>query len=373
MNHTTGSTTLLPCGFTFFPLNPEKISPELRAVFIFIIVINGVTCPFIILLNILVIVAVKTKRHLRSKSNIALASLATTDFVMGLVVQPLHIASASFLVKGDGNMFCTAFKVSERVTVKCCVASLHHLLLISAERYIAIKHSLQYENLVTEIRIMIASGLVWATTIFLPLEDVLTTREQSVGKLTVLLTVPVLIIFFALIYFNVAVYKEVRRNEKRIAANQVSLEAKEKLLKNNKAFYITIIVLVAVFLCYIPANICFAIFRPVNDSIGHVVVHILSLMPILNSLLNPLIYVVRIRYFRVAFIQLLCKKTIAQAEDLERKVFGQKQIGVIATAEQRQESGSRQEDPQQENRTLNNETDSSVRTQQQEKYEETAL
>lgn len=44
-----------------------------------------------------------------------------------------------------------------------------------------------------------------------------------------------------------------------------------------------------------------------------VVVHILSLMPILNSFLNPLIYVVRIRYFRVAFIQLLFQKTIAQA------------------------------------------------------------
>lgn len=236
MNHTTGSTTLLPCGFTFFPLNPEKISPELHAVFIVIIVINGVICPFIILLNILVIVSVKTKRHLRSKSNIALASLAlTTDLVMGLVVQPLLIASASFLVKGEGNMFCTAFKVSERVTVKCYVASLHHLLLISAERYIWIKNSLQNENLVTVIRIMIASGLVWATTIFLPLEDVITTWKQSVGKLTVLLTVPVLILFFAMIYFNVTVYKEVRRNEKRIAANQVSLEAKEKLLKNNKA------------------------------------------------------------------------------------------------------------------------------------------
>lgn len=173
-----------------------------------------------------------------------------------------------------------------------------------------------------------------------------------------------------MIYFNVAVSdKEVRRNEKRIAANQVSLEAKEKLLKNNKAFYLTIIVPLAVFLCYIPTNICFAIFRSVNDSIGHIVVHLVSLMPILNSLINPLIYVVRIRYFRVAFIQLLRRKTIAQAQDLERKVFGPTLIGVIATAEQRQEIASRQEDQQRENRTLNNEADSTVRTQQQEEYE----
>ena len=63
------------------------------------------TCPFIILLNILVIVAVKTKRHLRSKSNTALACLATTDLLVGLFVQPLLIASASLLVKGEANMF----------------------------------------------------------------------------------------------------------------------------------------------------------------------------------------------------------------------------------------------------------------------------
>ena len=371
MNHTAlGSTTLHSCGFTFFPLNPEKISPNLHAVFIFKIAINSLTCPFIILLNILVIVAVKTKRHLRSKSNIALVCLATTDLLVGLFVQPLLIASASLLVKGEANMFCTAFKVSEQVTLKYCVASLHHLLLISAERYIAIKHSLQYDNLVTEIRIIIASGLVWATTIFLPLEDMSTTRKQSAGKLTVLLTVPLFLPFFAMIYFNVAVYGEVRRNQKRIAANQVSLEAKEKLLKNNKAYFLTVMVLLAVFLCYIPTNICFAIFRSVSDSIGHVVVHLVSLMPILNSLINPLIYVVRIRHFRVAFIQLLSRKTISQAEDLERKVFGPKRIGVIATPEQRQESAGRQEDEQRENRTLNNKTESTFGTQG---YEETAL
>ena len=210
------------------------------------------------------IVAVKTKRHLRSKSNTALACLATTDLLVGLFVQPLLIASASLLVKGEANMFCSAFKVSEWVTLKHCVASLHHLLLISAERYLAIKHSLQYDNLVTEIRIIIVSGLVWTTTIFLPLEDMSTTRKQSVGKLKVLLTVPLFLPFFAMIYFNVAVYREVRRNQKRIAANQVSLEAKERL------------VLLAVFQCYIPTNICFAIFRSVTDSIGHVVVHLVS-------------------------------------------------------------------------------------------------
>ena len=41
-----------------------------------------------------------------------------------------------------------------------------------------------------------------------------------------------------------------------------------------------------------------------------------------NSLTNPLIYCIRLRQFRVAFIQLLFKKSLAQAEEYEKKVFG---------------------------------------------------
>lgn len=61
MNHTTVNTTLQSCGFEILPLNPAKISRDLHAVLIFIIAVNALTCPFVILLNILVMVAVKTK------------------------------------------------------------------------------------------------------------------------------------------------------------------------------------------------------------------------------------------------------------------------------------------------------------------------
>jgi len=71
--------------------------------------------------------------------------------------------------------------------------------------------------------------------------------------------------FPTIIYFNCVVHKEVLRSEKQIAASQVSLEAKEKLLKNKKAFYTTALVLLAFCLCYIPINIFFAIFPSITD------------------------------------------------------------------------------------------------------------
>ncbi|KAJ7355091.1 Adenosine receptor A2b [Desmophyllum pertusum] len=220
-----------------------------------------------------------------------------------------------------------------------------------------------------------ASGLAWVVAIILPSEDLWTSKENFVaiisGCVTLFIFLPVLI------YFNVAVYKEVRRNEKQIAANQVSLEVKEKLLKNKRAFYTTTIVLFAILLCYIPVNICVIIVRSFKDriptNVGHIVLYLVTLLPILNSLFNPLIYAVRIRYFRVAFIQLLSRKTIAQAEELERNIFGPRQVGVISTAKQEQRRASQEENVQQGNETLNNEHETTARIQPHEEYEETAF
>jgi len=69
---------------------------------------------------------------------------------------------------------------------------------------------------------------------------------------------------------------------------------------------------------------------PIN--VKYIMFNLVPLFPVLNSLFNPLIYAVRIRYFRVAFIQLLSRKTTAQAEQLERNMFGPKQVRVVAIA-----------------------------------------
>ena len=88
-NNTTIDTTSVSCSsIPYFPLPiAERLSPEFRDVFIIRIAVNALSCPFVVLLNILVMVAVKTNRQLCTKSNVSLACLATTDLVVGLVVQ----------------------------------------------------------------------------------------------------------------------------------------------------------------------------------------------------------------------------------------------------------------------------------------------
>ena len=93
MSYNTINTTSGSCiSSAYFPLQvAERFSPELRAVFIFRIAVNALSCPFVILLNILVITAVKTNRRLRTKSNVSLACLLKLWFFQASSFQLLKL------------------------------------------------------------------------------------------------------------------------------------------------------------------------------------------------------------------------------------------------------------------------------------------
>ena len=61
-------------------------------------------------------------------------------------------------------------------------------------------------------------------------------------------------------------------------------------------------------------------------------------LALLNSLPNPIIYSIRMRQFRVAFIELMCRNVnIAEAEEIEMRVFGAPNPVLRLEEEQRQE------------------------------------
>ena len=314
-------------GFEFLSKNHTNITSDVYSVLAITTALNIFTFPFAILLNSLVIVAVKTKRHLRTKSNISLACLATTDFAVGLIVQPLAITSFSLFFIGSSPQTMTSsfVWVSSAVGQTCIAASLLHLMLMSGERYLAIKHSFAYQNgLVTEARIIIASSMAWICAAIVYGIRVSIFREISV--------VIILAVISIVVYCHVVIYKEVRRNTQQIIANQVSLAVKEKLLKNKRAFNTTVVIVLTLFLCYIPIwiwLILFIFFNGENSSdLGQIAFFPIIFLQALNSSINPLIYTARIRHFRVAFFQMVMRKTLAQAEELEKKMFGANRVGV---------------------------------------------
>ena len=190
-------------------------------------VLNFAACPSTILLNALVMVAVKTKRRLQTNLNILLACLALTDLMAGLVVQPLHIAKTIFLLQGKHfHEFCDIDLAFTFSLVISCWASVSHLVLISGERYLAIKHTFTHASVVTGIRIMFCSALAWiAAASFL-----LTALHSPVWAFPLVVTA-----FTSITVFQILVYKEARRHEKHILSQQVCAEARAKFLQEKKA------------------------------------------------------------------------------------------------------------------------------------------
>ena len=111
----------------------------------------------------------------------------------------------------------------------------NHFVVLNAERSHATKHSFAHESIVTEVRITVASGLAWAVAIIPLVEDFWPGNIQNVTKLVALFMQ--FICLMLVVYLNVSIYREVRRKEKQIIANCVSVEVKEKLLKNIRKLF----------------------------------------------------------------------------------------------------------------------------------------
>ena len=125
-----------------------------------VICVNITSAVICMVLNALVVIVVVTKQQLRTVYNILLACLAVTDFLVGLLVQPLSVAADFKRIFGLGP-FCMFDTVLGMVGIGVCLASVGHLMLISVERYISIKFPLRYDDIVTEKRLLACVVTVW--------------------------------------------------------------------------------------------------------------------------------------------------------------------------------------------------------------------
>ena len=115
------------------------------------------------MMNVLVIVAVKTRREIQRMSNTILACLAGTDLVVGIATLPASIAAETFAI-ADGSVTTYCYIMNKMVSplrFLSVLASVFHLLVISVDRYIALKYTYRYEEIETKFRIAIAVVFAW--------------------------------------------------------------------------------------------------------------------------------------------------------------------------------------------------------------------
>ena len=275
--------------------NTGKEGEALNALYeincIITVIINSIACPLTVLLNVLVIMAVKRRPRLQSNTNILLACLAATDVFTGLIVQPSFIVWKIYELLGM-TVSETLF-VFHRICIRAAsVCSSLHLMLVTCERLIAIKFTLNYPFLVTTRNIKVAVIAVWIDALLCGVS-----RAINSDAISTFFSVFVAFTFFSVILFifcsYLILYRETFRHQKKIKTQQLPQEEVERFANEGKALKTTVFVVGAVVLCFAPvflflmlsvvglfqASVLFSVFLPCVRTLF-----------MLNSILNPLIY-----------------------------------------------------------------------------------
>ena len=208
------------------------------------VIINCITCPFAVLVNALVIMAVKRRRRLQSYTNILVACLAITDALTGLLVQPSYILYKIFQFLGKTTNF-----YHNGLILTLSISSALHLMLVTCERLIAMRLVMQYPYLVTTRNIkkaVIACWVVALTCALLRWER----TTQKIGDVIVAVVLISCIVVIVVCY--IILYLETIRHQKKIKTQQLPQEEVERFVKESKALKTIVYVVGAILLCFLP-------------------------------------------------------------------------------------------------------------------------
>lgn len=285
-------------------------------------IIEGVLMVIIVFGNGLVIGAFYRSEKLKTLTNFFIMNLAIADLCVGLIM-PLHIAM--FLKPGIlENIYVCLFRYVSLNTM--LGASTFCLVAITVERYVIIAHGMRYRSVITRTRSLLAILIVWLLPAVLYCLIPMVWHDGWEGSnrgkrecdvVQVLkfewLTYFALPIFIIQTIIILALYTKIfhiaRKHAHKISETQTTI-SKENLLLNQslRMTKTAAIILGTFFVCWAPAFVILGVqvFSKQFDSasLNKVRVYV-TLLAVLNSGLNPLIYAFRMKDFRREFKQML--------------------------------------------------------------------
>ena len=267
-------------------------------------ILNAPLIVIAVLGNTLVLAAILRTPSLRSPSLMLLCSLAVSDLLVGLVVQPVYFAylqtKKDFLYQ---PLLVMAFSA-------CCV-SLYAITAISVDRFLALHYHMRYPTLITTHRAMKTSAVLWLICFLLSLFSL---WNKSFYFTSVAVNIIICILITTVCYIKI--FRIVRQHQFQIhSQKQVvnSLNTENRQNKQRKRLYAinTFIYYFVMIICYVPAfvGISVSVISPKSWTWSWIIAETVAFM---NSSINPILYCWRHRELRVAVVktvrQMLCKK-----------------------------------------------------------------
>ena len=276
--------------------------------------VASIISPTAVLLNALVIIAVKQRKELQRASNILLSSMAVTDLLVGSLCVPLSAVVGllvSYQLLAD-HYICKLDFVAISVTTTLTACSIFHLTMIAWERYVAIRKWIDYRVIVTRSRLKKLAIIAWVSAIVtvspahftMALTGMLRENEMvlALDIFFIILSVLVMSTLGLIIYFYVMVYLGVRKR-KLSQIRQVSDLVNAKL--EQRVAVTTTLVTVALILSFF-SNAVIGMLEGVYPVLRkRFVGDLKATLLYTNSVVNPLIYYYRDCRFRNAVLEIL--------------------------------------------------------------------
>lgn len=273
--------------------------------------INGlVNIPFClsaIMGNGLILVSFARTPSLLSPSNVLLIGLALSDFLVGLLGQPLYISCTFHLHVCRSKGVLNAL-VMFSTTVLCAI-SFQTITLLSIERSLAINLHLRYSEFVTLRRVAFLLGVFWVCN---GIVSYLVLDFPIYYDYMASLFGIICLVANALLYYQV--YRVVRRHQQQITDQLHSQLAENaiNMARFRKTFINMFLVYFIFVLSYIPylAVAASSLFMPDPKYLAlvNILYEITRTIVYLNSSLNPLLFAWRLSDIRAAV-----KRTVREA------------------------------------------------------------
>ena len=236
-----------------------------------------------------------------------LCSMAVADLLVGAISMQLTVATDTLIIHQVNYFgFCTLRVATESSMFTLIWSSLYHLTLISWERYVAIRKSIDYETIVTRGLLKRLAIVAWALTAFTsfpPLVMIVVGVDQKIKKAWHISESVVSAVCLAITgYFYIMVYLGVRKRK----LNQISqVTTLIKAKQESKVAKTTGLITAALIVSFVPI-IVFGGLREVSTVLPpSLAFRLPKTLLMLNSLANALIYFYRDRCFRNAALELL--------------------------------------------------------------------
>lgn len=262
-----------------------------------------------ITLNTITILALR-KTSLSSPLKTLLLSLAVSDLGVGLLVQPLYVAS--FVMESEGNSSASYYfviKSYDMIVVFLCVASFLGVTALSVDRFLAIHLHLRYQAIVTHKRVVASVVSIWV------LSAVISQTALRIRKVTFLMfgTISVICLISSA-FFYYKIYVTVQRHANQIQVLQLQpRQGDNEMVEYNARLKKAAIGTFYVYLVFLICNLPNTLFFLIPSNLVHqsadlgTILSLADTLVFLNSSLNPLIYCWKMRHIRQAIMEMLRK------------------------------------------------------------------